>query len=65
QQFVRVLFGKRRKVLRTTLAEAAAAIGRELPAAPDAMLQRRAETLSPEEMVALFLAVRGAAPTRP
>ena len=54
QKFVRGLFGKRRKALRTTLREAAAAIGVEPSEEADALLQRRAETLSPAEIVALF-----------
>ena len=62
QQFVRVLFGKRRKVLRTTVTEAAAAIGSGFPDLPESVLQRRAETLAPDEMVELFHAVRAAGP---
>ena len=60
QVFVRALFGKRRKSLRTTLAEAAAAVSFPMPQVDAAMLQRRAETLSPAELVGLLrLTVRG------
>jgi len=52
--FARTLFGKRRKVLRTTLAEAAAAIGGQLPALGEALLARRAETLTPRELLDLW-----------
>lgn len=61
QIFLRTLFGKRRKVLRTTLAEAARAIGRSLPTLPAELLARRAETLGPDELVALFRATSEAA----
>jgi 16S rRNA A1518/A1519 N6-dimethyltransferase RsmA/KsgA/DIM1 with predicted DNA glycosylase/AP lyase activity len=52
--FVRALFGKRRKSLRTTLAEAAAAVSRPMPQVDAETLQRRAETLSPTELVGLL-----------
>ncbi len=54
QLFIRTLFGKRRKALRTTLAEAAAAIGGQVEAIPAGRLQQRAEELRPEELVALW-----------
>lgn len=62
QVFVRVLFGKRRKVLRTTLAEAAAALQRPLPSLAADVLQQRAEALSPAALVALWRQVAGATP---
>lgn len=54
QVFLRALFGKRRKALSTTLSEAAAAIGVAMPEVPDELLRRRAESLAPDELVALF-----------
>lgn len=62
QVFLRTLFGKRRKVLRTTLAEAANAIHRSVPPLPAELLARRAETLAPDELVALFRATHASAP---
>lgn len=53
--FVRHVFGQRRKVLRSALARAAAALGR--PAAedlPEELLRRRAEQLDEAELVALW-----------
>lgn len=50
--FVRQLFQQRRKVLRTTLPAAAAAIGREPPARTAAELQGRAEQLAPDTIAA-------------
>lgn len=52
--FVRQLFQKRRKVLRTTLPAAAAAIGKRPPDRPAVDLQQRAEQLSPEAIAALW-----------
>lgn len=49
--FVRQLFQQRRKVLRTTLPAAAAAIGRTPPALPDAELAQRAEAIDPDTLV--------------
>ncbi len=54
QLFLRSLFGKRRKALSTTLTEAAAAIGARAPTVAEPMQKRRAESLSPEELVLLF-----------
>jgi 16S rRNA (adenine1518-N6/adenine1519-N6)-dimethyltransferase len=54
QGFLRALFGKRRKALRTMLAEAAAAIGAVMKDEPAELLQRRAESLSPAELIALY-----------
>lgn len=59
QVFLRALFGKRRKVLRTTLAEAAAAVSRPMPPVPAELLARRAETLDPDELVGLYRATAG------
>lgn len=59
QAFVRVLFGKRRKVLRTTLAEAAAAIGRPMPGISGELSGRRAEELGPDQLVGLWRQVAG------
>jgi 16S rRNA (adenine1518-N6/adenine1519-N6)-dimethyltransferase len=50
--FVRQLFQQRRKVLRTTLQAAAAAIGRQPPVRTAAELQARAEQLAPDTIAA-------------
>ena len=50
--FVRQLFQQRRKVLRTTLPAAAAAIGRRPPLLDDAVLAGRAELVAPDTLVA-------------
>lgn len=50
--FVRQLFQQRRKVLRTTLASAAAAIGRRSPPRSAAELAQRAEQLAPDTIAA-------------
>lgn len=50
--FVRQLFQQRRKVLRTTLPAAAAAIGCAAPALAPELLAGRAEQLSPDTLVA-------------
>jgi 16S rRNA (adenine1518-N6/adenine1519-N6)-dimethyltransferase len=52
--FVRQLFQQRRKVLRTTLAQAAAAIGRRAPSLPAQQGQLRAEQLPPAAVLALW-----------
>jgi 16S rRNA (adenine1518-N6/adenine1519-N6)-dimethyltransferase len=49
--FVRQLFQQRRKVLRTTLPAAAAAIGRTAPPLGDAELAQRAEAIDPDTLV--------------
>lgn len=54
QRFLRALFGKRRKALSTTFGEAAAAIDAAAPSLGHDLLRRRAESLTPEELVALF-----------
>lgn len=57
--FLRALFHQRRKALRTTLPAAAASIAASAPEPHDAgLLQRRAETLSAEELVELFRGLR-------
>jgi 16S rRNA (adenine1518-N6/adenine1519-N6)-dimethyltransferase len=53
--FVRQLFQQRRKVLRTTLAAACAAIGRRLPERTAAELQQRAEQLDPDTLARWWL----------
>ncbi len=53
-QFVRALFQQRRKVLRTTLARAAAAIGRQPPHLAEARATLRAEQLAPADLVRLW-----------
>jgi len=53
--FVRHLFQQRRKVLRTTLAMACAAIGRRQPPRSDAELQQRAEQLAPDSLAQWWL----------
>lgn len=53
-RFVRRLFGQRRKTLRTTVAAAAAELGRAPPELPEAVSGLRAEQLSPDELVALW-----------
>lgn len=50
--FVRQLFQQRRKVLRTTLPAAAAAIGCAPPSLPPELLAGRAEQLAPDTLVA-------------
>lgn len=50
--FVRHLFRQRRKVLRTTLAAAVDAIEGCLPDLPEAVMQQRAETVAPADLVA-------------
>jgi 16S rRNA (adenine1518-N6/adenine1519-N6)-dimethyltransferase len=52
--FVRLLFQQRRKVLRTTLARAAAGIGATLPAEVGIDLGGRAEELGPDRLVACW-----------
>jgi 16S rRNA (adenine1518-N6/adenine1519-N6)-dimethyltransferase len=52
--FVRELFGHRRKVLRGMLARAAAAIGGTAPELADADAGRRAEQLTPDDLVELW-----------
>jgi len=54
--FVRQLFQQRRKVLRTTLAAAASAIGRPAPELAAERAAARAEQLAPDELVALWRA---------
>ncbi len=56
--FVRQLFQQRRKVLRTTMAAAAAAIGRLPPELPEAELRGRAEQFAPETLVAWWRGCR-------
>jgi 16S rRNA (adenine1518-N6/adenine1519-N6)-dimethyltransferase len=53
--FVRQLFQQRRKVLRTTLALACAAIGRAVPERTAAELQLRAEQLAPDTLARWWL----------
>lgn len=60
EAFVRQLFQQRRKVLRTTLPAAAAAIGRLPPVLDDAALGGRAEQVSPDTLVAWWQACRPA-----
>ena len=52
--FVRALFGQRRKVVRTTIMRAAAAIGGQPPKLGDEVGGKRAEQLSPEQLVELW-----------
>jgi len=54
--FVRQLFQQRRKVLRTTVVQAAAAIGRTAPQLEPTQAQLRAEQLAPAEVLALWRA---------
>jgi 16S rRNA (adenine1518-N6/adenine1519-N6)-dimethyltransferase len=56
--FVRQLFQQRRKVLRTTLPAAAAAIGKLPPVLPAEVLQARAERFGPEDLVAWWAGCR-------
>ncbi|MGC6489499.1 MAG: 16S rRNA (adenine(1518)-N(6)/adenine(1519)-N(6))-dimethyltransferase RsmA [Planctomycetota bacterium] len=53
-RFLRRLFGQRRKTLRTTFAGAAAELGAAAPELPAALATKRAEELSPDELVALW-----------
>jgi 16S rRNA (adenine1518-N6/adenine1519-N6)-dimethyltransferase len=59
--FVRHLFRHRRKVLRTTLSAAAAAIGQEPPALPEESLKSRAEEAAPDTVAGWWRAARGGA----
>lgn len=59
--FVRQLFQQRRKVLRTTLAMACAAIGRRPPERTAAELQLRAEQLDPDTLAKWWIDSVGAA----
>lgn len=54
--FVRQLFQQRRKVLRTTVAQAAEHIGRKAPRLSDAQQQLRAEQLGPAQVLELWRA---------
>lgn len=58
EAFVRQLFQQRRKVLRTTLPAAAAAIGRLPPQLDEAVLAGRAELVPPDTLVAWWQACR-------
>lgn len=53
-RFVRRLFGQRRKTLRTTVAAAAAELGLPAPELPQEVSSKRAEQLSPDELVRLW-----------
>lgn len=57
--FVRQLFQQRRKVMRTTWPQAAAAIGRTAPPLPEGMAGRRAEELAPDDLVRLWSGLVG------
>jgi 16S rRNA A1518/A1519 N6-dimethyltransferase RsmA/KsgA/DIM1 with predicted DNA glycosylase/AP lyase activity len=59
---VRQLFQQRRKVLRTTLASAAAAIGRSPPELDPAALEARAEQFSPAVILAWWRSCRPLSP---
>ena len=53
-RFVRRLFGQRRKTLRTTALAAAKELGLAAPALPEELAPRRAEELSPQQLVGLW-----------
>ena len=55
-RFVRRLFGQRRKTLRTTALAAAKELGLAAPALPEELAPRRAEELSPQQLVGLWQA---------
>jgi 16S rRNA (adenine1518-N6/adenine1519-N6)-dimethyltransferase len=63
QRFLRALFGQRRKTLRTTVRQAAAALQKQVPELPTSLLELRAEALSAADLLALHAAVDGAPPS--